>query len=170
MSNSRSAFSLVALAFLWISWGNADAQKAGISSMSVEQQVLFLNLRNNGQHLAANVGQQIEISLGAMAPCDPQVSSSSIRLESVALPWPANPGLATHVYIFHAAAEGEAEVKIPITDCSNPDLPEGLTFTVTIRVGPAGGGPSTPYASRTLDQANTAPWDRAATNLLNNVR
>jgi hypothetical protein len=37
-------------------------------------------------------------------------------------------------------------------------------------VGPAGGGPSTPYASRTLDQANTAPWDRAATNLLNNVR
>jgi len=170
MSNSRSAFSLVALAFLWISWGNADAQKAGISSMSVEQQVLFLNLRNNGQHLAANVGQQIEISLGAMAPCDPQVSSSSIRLESVALPWPANPGLATHVYIFHAAAEGEAEVKIPITDCSNPDLPEGLTFTVTIRVGPAGGGPSTPYASSTLDQANTAPWDRAATNLLNNVR
>src|ERR1700689_53680 len=106
MSNSRSAFSLVALAYLWISCGNADAQKAG-PSMGVEQQLLPLNLRNNGHHVAANVGQQIELSLGAMAACAPQVSSAAIRLESVALPSPPNPGLATHIYIFEAAAEGE---------------------------------------------------------------
>jgi hypothetical protein len=169
MTNSRSAFSLVALALLWTSCANAGAQKAGISSTSAKQQILSLNFTNNGQHVAATVGQQIEIRLGAMAPCDPQVSSSAIRLESVALNWPPNPGLATHVYIFEAAAEGEAEVKVPITDCSNPDLPGGLTFTATIRVGRAHGGRSTPYASRTPDQANTALWENAWTILQSNV-
>jgi hypothetical protein len=169
MTNSRSAFSLVTLAFLWICCANAGAQKAGIPSTRAKQPVLSLNFTNNGQHVAATVGQQIEIRLGAMAPCDPQVSSSAIRLESVALDWPPNPGLATHVYIFEAAAEGQAEVKIPITDCSNPDLPDGLTFAVTIRVGRAHGGRSTPYASRTPDQANTAPWENAWTTLQSNV-
>jgi hypothetical protein len=169
MTNSRSACSLVALAFLCTS-SNTDAQKAGISATSIKQPVLSLNLSNNGQRLDATMGQQIEISLGAMAPCDPQISSAAIHLESVALSWPPNPGLATHVYIFNAAAEGEAEVKIPITDCSNPDLQEALTFAATIHVGSAGGGPSSPYASRTPDQGNIAPWNEAATNLLNNVR
>jgi len=169
MANSRSAFSLVALAFLWTSCANAGAQKAGISSTSAKQQILSLNFTNNGQHVAATVGQQIEIRLGAMAPYDPQVSSSAIRLESVALDWPPNPGLATHVYIFEAAAEGEGAVKVPITDCSNPDLPGGLTFAVTIRVGRADAGRSTHYASRTPDQANTAQWENAWTNLEFNV-
>src|SRR5580700_7687537 len=167
MASSRSAFSLVALA-LCLSCGNADAQTAGIPSTSVERQVLSLNLTNNGQHLEATVGQQIEISLAAMAACDPRVSSAAIRLESVALPWPVNPGLATHIYIFDAAAEGEAEVKVPITDCPNPDLPDGLTFAVTIRVGRTNGGRSTPYATRTSDQANTAPWKDGWTNLEGN--
>jgi hypothetical protein len=171
MANSRSAFSLVALALWWTFCGNGNAQNAVISSTSVRQQVLFLNLKNNGQHLAANVGQQIEISLGAMSPCDPQVSSPAIRLESVALPWPPTPGITTHIYIFEAAAEGEAEVKIPITDCSNPDVPDGFTFTVAIRVGRSSSGePSTPYASRMLDQVNPALWDKAWTNLVNDVR
>jgi hypothetical protein len=169
MTNSRSAFSLVALAFLWTSCANAGAQKAGTSPTRATQQVLSLNFGNNGQRVAATVGQQIEIRLGAMAPCDPQLSSSAIRLESVALDWPPNPGLMTHVYIFEAATEGQAEVQIPITDCSNPDLPDGLTFAVTIRVGRAHGGRSTPYASRTPDQANTAPWENAWTILQSNV-
>jgi hypothetical protein len=156
MTNSRSAFSLVTLAFLWICCANAGAQKAGIPSTRAKQPVLSLNFTNNGQHVAATVGQQIEIRLGAMAPCDPQVSSSPIRLESVALDWPPNPGLATHAYIFEAAAEGQAEVRIPITDCSNPDLPDGLTFAVTIRVGRAHGGRS-------------APWENAWTTLQSNV-
>jgi hypothetical protein len=168
MANSRLAFFLVALAFLWISCGKADAQKADISSTNVKQQVLSLNLSNNGQHLAATVGQQIEISLGAMAACDPQVSSAAIRLESVALPWPPTPGITAHIYVFEAAAEGEAEVKVPITDCSDPDLPDGLTFAVTICVRRGSGGRSTPYASRTPDQANTAPWKDGWTNLEGN--
>lgn len=169
MTNSRSAFALVAMAFLLTSCTNAAAQKAGISSTRAKPQVLSLNLTNNGQHVAATVGQQIEIRLGAMAPCDPQISSSAIRLESVALDWPPNPGLATHVYIFEAAAEGQAAVKIPITDCVNPDLPDGLTFAVTVRVGRTHGGRPTPYGSRTPDQANTAPWENAWTTLQSNV-
>jgi hypothetical protein len=168
MTNSRSAFAWVALAFLWTSCSNAGAQKAGIPSTRAKQQVLSLNFTNNGQHVAATLGQQIEIRLGAMAPCDPQVSSSAIRLESVALDWPPNPGIATHVYIFEAAAEGEAAVKIPITDCANPDLPDGLTFAVTIRVGRSRDGRSTPYTSRTPDQANTARWENAWTILESN--
>lgn len=169
MTNSRSVFSFVALAFLWACCANAGAQKSVISATRAEQHVLSLNFTNNGQHVAATMGQQIEIRLGAMVPCDPQVSSSAIRLESVALDWPPNPGLATHVYIFEAAAEGEAEVTIPITDCSNPDLPGSVTFTVTIRVRRTHGGRSRPYASRTPDQANTTRWEDAWTILESNV-
>jgi len=105
-----------------------------------------------------------------MAQCDPQISSPAIRLENVAVPWPPTPGITTYIYIFEAAAEGEAEIKVPITDCLKPDLPEGLTFAATIRVGRAAGEPPTPYASRTPDQANTAPWDKGWTNLVNDVR
>ena len=169
MTTSRSALSLIALAYLWTSCGNAHAQKVDSSSTNINDQVLSLNLDDSGQHLTATVGQQIEISLGAIARCDPQVSSAAIRLESVALDWPPTPGIATHIYIFDAAAEGEAEVEVPITDCSNPDLAGGLTFTVTIRVGRAAGGRSRPYAFRTPDQANTASWRDAWTNLEYNI-
>src|SRR6266852_7447619 len=94
MTNSRSAVFLVALVFLRASCGNADAQKVDMSSTSIKQQVLSLNFTNNGQHLAATVGQQIEITLGTVGPKQygtPQVSSPAVRLESVALAWPPNP-------------------------------------------------------------------------------
>jgi|SRR5882724_4239648 len=168
MPTLRVAFPLVGLAFLWTSFGNAGAQEAGQSSTIAEQQVLSLNYTNNGQHFAAALGQQIEITLGAKGACEPQVSSPAIRLESVALDWPPSPGISTYFYIFDAAAQGEAQVKVPITDCSNPDLPGGATFTVTIRVGQAAGEPSAPYASRTTDQANPALWKNAWVNLEGN--
>jgi hypothetical protein len=171
MPNSRSVLSLVALALLSALAGNAAVRDTATSSTSVKQQVLSVSLKNNGQDFSATVGQQIEISLGAMAACDPQVSSAAIRLESVALPWPPTPGITTYVYIFDAAAEGTADVRIPITDCLNPDVKDGLTFAVTIRVERTAPGESpTPYASRKLDQANTAVWDEAWTNLANDVR
>jgi hypothetical protein len=165
MTNSRSAVLLVALVFLGAPRTNPAAQKAGTNP-----KVLSLNFRNNGQHVLAKVGQQIEISFGSMAPCDPQVSSPAIRLESVALTWPPNPGFGHRTYIFDAAAEGEAEIRLLSTSCSDPNPPETTIFRVTISVGPATGGRSTPYASSTLDQANTTPWDNAWTNLLNDVR
>ena len=68
MTTSRSAVFLVALAFLLTYCGNAVAQKVDMSSTSIEQQVLSLNFTNNGQHLAATVGQQIEITLGTVGP------------------------------------------------------------------------------------------------------
>jgi len=165
MTNSRSAVLLVALVFSWTSCAKAGPQKVGINP-----HVLSLNSTNNGQHVLAKVGQQIEISFGSMAPCDPQVSSPAIRLESVALTWPPNPGFGHRIYIFNAAAQGEAEIKLLSTSCSDPNPPETTIFRVTISVGPAAGARSTPYASSTPDQANTTPWDNAWTNLLNDVR
>jgi hypothetical protein len=173
MTTSRSASFLVALAFLWTSCGSADAQKLGMPSTSIKQQVLSLNFTNNGQHLAATVGQQIEITLGTVGPKQygtPQVSSPAIRLGSVALAWPPNPGGPTYVYIFEATAEGEAQVKIPIIYSENPDWTKRLTFTVTIHVESAAGNLSGLLASMTPDQANTALWKNAWTNLLNDLR
>ena len=172
MTTSRSAIFLVTLAFLWTCFGDADAQKVGMSSTSIEQHVLSLNFTNNGQHLAATVGQLIEITLGTVGPKQygtPQVSSPAIRLESVALAVPPNPGGPTYVYIFETTAEGEAQVKIPIINSENPDWTKRLTFAVTIHVGSAG-HPLALHASMTPDQANTAPWKNAWTNLLNDVR
>ena len=173
MTTSRSTVFLAALAFLWTCCGNSDAQEVDVTSTSIEQQVLFLNFTNNGQHLAATVGQQIEITLGTVGPQKygtPQVSSPIIRLESVALAEPPNPGGPTYVYIFETSAEGEVQVKIPLLYLESPEWTKRLTFTVTIHIGPAAGNPRARHASMKPDQANTAPWKNAWTNLLNDVR
>jgi hypothetical protein len=173
MTNSRSTVVLAALAFLWTSCGIADARQADMAPTSGKPQVLSLNFSNNGQHLASTVGQQIEITLGTIGPKQygaPQVSSSAVRLVSVELAGPQNPGGPTFVYIFAATAEGDAQVKIPIIYSENPDWAKRLTFAVTIHVGPAAGNTAELHVSMTLDQANTAPWRKAWTNLLNDVR
>jgi hypothetical protein len=82
---------------------------------------------------------------------------------------PPNPGGPTYVYIFEAAAEGEAKVKIPIVYSDDPDLTQRLTFAVTIQVGSAG-KPAALQASRTPDQANTTAWTKAWLNLLSGAR
>jgi hypothetical protein len=172
MTNSRSA-AFLALALLSVACGNAKAQKVGRSSTSIRQPALSLNFTNNGQRFAATVGQQIEITLGTVGPKqygNAQVSSPAIRFESVELAGPQNPGGPTFVYFFEAAAKGEAQVKVPIINADDADSTTRLTFSVVIRVGSAGGNPLAQQASMTPDQANTAPWDRAWTNLLNDVR
>jgi hypothetical protein len=172
MTNSRSAV-LLALAFITVARGNVEAQKVGRPSTSIRQPVLSLNFTNNGQRLAATAGQEIELTLGTVGPQQygtPLISSPAIRLESVELVGPQNPGGPTFVYFFEAAAKGEAQIKVPIINSDNPDSTSRLTFTVVIRVKSAGGNPLALQASMTPDQANTAPWDRASTNLLNDVR
>lgn len=171
MTNSRSAVFL-ALAFLSVACGNAEVQKVGGSSTRLGQP-LSLNFTNNGQHLAATVGQHIEITLGTVGPKrygTPQISSPAIRLESVELAGPQNPGGPTFIYFFQAAAKGEAQVKVPIINADDPDSANRRTFSIVIRVRSAGGDPLSLQASMTPDQANTASWDRASTNLLNDVR
>ncbi len=174
MTNSRSAFSLVALALVWTFCGHAAAQKSGMSSKSVNQQVLALDFTNNAQRLSARVGQQIEISLGTVGPRQygtPEISSPAIRLESVAQDGPPNPGGPRFVYIFEATSVGEAQVHIPIiNDMDNPDLAKDLDFAVTIRVGPPARKPSAQHLLMTPDQANPAPWNSAWTSLFNVVR
>jgi len=147
----------------------ANAQKASGSATSTKQEVLSLNFMNNGQHLRATVGQYIEITLGTLGPAQygvPLLSSTAVRLENTALNWPPNPGGSTFIYIFEAAAVGEAQVVIPILHSSEPEFAKENTFAAIIRVGPAHGKPR---AVGKLDQANTTTWAKAWTNLLNDA-
>jgi hypothetical protein len=170
MTNSRLAVKLVTLAFLGAVCANADAQKVDVSTTSIKQPVLSLDFTNNEQHVTSIVGQQIEITLGSVGPTQygaPLVSSTAIRLESTADEWPPNPGGTTVVYIFEAAAEGEAQVTIPFLHSPDPDTTKKKTFMLMIRVGSSGGKPR---PSRKPDQSNTATWTNAWTNLLNNAQ
>ena len=169
MTHPRTRVMLVAL----VLWGplcaDANAQMVSMSPRSIKQQVLSLNFTNNGQQVRATLGQQIEITLGTVGPAHygvPQVSSTAVRLESTALNWPPNPGGSTFVYIFEAAAAGEAQVIIPILHSPEPDFAEKNTFVTMIRVGPADGKPR---AVGKPDQVNTATWTKAWTNLLDEV-
>src|SRR5579859_2924265 len=129
MTNSRSVVFL-ALAFLSAACSQAEAQKVGRFSTSIRQPVLSLNFTNNGQRLTATVGQQIEITLGTVGPKQygtPLISSPAIRLESVELAGPQNPGGPTFIYFFEATAKGEAQIKVPIINSDNPDSTSLLT-------------------------------------------
>jgi hypothetical protein len=172
MRASRFAILLAALAFSRGGCGDASAQKVDTCPAGVKRQVA-LNFANNGQHLSATVGQQIEITLGTVGPKQygtPEVSSPAVRFESVALAMPVNPGGPTYVYIFEAIAKGEAEIQVPIINSENPDATRLFSFAVTIRVGSAPGNRSVLCTSMRPDQANTAPWKNGWTNLLNDVR
>jgi hypothetical protein len=97
----------------------AGAQRVFTFTTNTKQPILSLNFANNGQHLSATVGQQIEITLGTVGPKQygsPQVSSPAVRFESVALAVPTNPGGPTYVYIFDAAAEYSEALKYPPED------------------------------------------------------
>jgi hypothetical protein len=167
MATSRS---VLAIAMALACGGSARSVAQNNQSFSnAATQVLFLEWQQNGQRFDATVGEQIEIKLGAMAPCEPQISSSSLRLESVALDWPPTPGISARTYIFDAASPGEADVRIPLTDCANPDSPEGRTFAAAVDVKPGIAPSPTPYAFRTPDQQNTARWTGAWTILGPNV-
>jgi hypothetical protein len=175
MATSGSAvFFFAALSFSWIACGQADAKKANLSPRRSKHPVLALDFKNNGQRLAARVGQQIEITLGTIGPKqygDPQVSSDALKLQNVAMDWPPNPGGPTFIYIFEATCEGEAQVEVPIIkSMDNPELATGLDFRVTILVGPAAGRLSAMQVLRWPDQANTAPWTGAWTSLFNVLR
>ena len=162
VANSRPAAFLVALALLRTSSGHADAQKHKAFAASVEREALSLDIRDNGQRVAARVGQQIEITLGTIGPGhygDPQVSSPAIRYENVALAWPPTPGGPTQIYVFEAAAEGEARVEIRHTYLKR-------VFAVTIRVGLPAGEPPTMMP----DQASAAKWTGAWAKPLNKAR
>jgi hypothetical protein len=172
LSASRAAALFVALTFLWIPCRHTSAQEIGVSSINGNQQLLSLNFTNNGQHLPARVGQRIEVTLGTVGPTqygDPQVSSPVIRLDSVALDTPPNPGGPTFIYMFEAVAEGGAQVRIPIIHSQDQDLAKRLTFTVTIRVGSVRPSPA-PNAFMTPDQANTTSWKNAWISLHNSMR
>lgn len=169
-----AVFFFVALSLSWIACGQANAEKAYLSRRSGRKPVLSLDFKNNGQQLAARVGQQIELALGTIGPKqygDPLISSDALKLESVALDWPPNPGGPRFIYIFEATSEGEARLEVPVINSTDDaELARKLDFSVIIRVGPAAGKLSAMKVLLRPDQANTAPWTGAWTNLFNVLR
>jgi hypothetical protein len=129
--------------------------------------LLSLSYANDGQSVSATVGQQIEITLGAIGGShydEPQVSSPAVWPEGTALRWPVNPGGPTIIFIFDAAAEGEADIKVPFVDSFGHDSASGR-FAVTIRVGPAPGNSRRRGTSLLIDQENSASWNNASVSL-----
>lgn len=172
-TSSPAVFFLVALSFSGIARDQANAEQANLSRRSSRQPVLSLDFKNNGQQVVARVGQQIELTLGTIGPKqygDPLISSHALKLASVALDWPSNPGGSRFIYIFEATSEGEARVNVPIINCDPCPDPGELDFRVTILVGPKAGKPSAMQILMRPDQANTAPWTGAWTNLFNVLR
>jgi hypothetical protein len=136
MTSRRSTFILVVLTLFWMLCESAAAQKTAISS-NAKQRALSLDITNNGQQVTANVGQQIQITLGTVGPGSygtPEVSSPATHFDDYELMWPPNPGGPVQIYIFRAAAEGKAEIHIP--HCNSEPI-QRPAFVVTIAVGPA---------------------------------
>jgi hypothetical protein len=132
---------------------------------------LSLDFGNNGQSVAATVGEQIELTLGLVGPGhygDPQISSPAIRLKNTAMylqpNMPPPPGGATVIYVLEAVSEGEVQIKFPVVDAEDPEKARTYAFSMTIRVGPGAGNHSLRANLRT-DQANTEPWKNRWVNL-----
>ena len=165
MTSVRARILVGGLGLVLVACGNAAAQNRQPHGSTPE--VLSLTFANNGQHVSARVGQQIEISLGTIGPRQygtPEISSSAVRLVSTALDGPANPGGPRFVYIFEAVAEGDARVTVPVINGEQPPYTNDITFRTTIAIGPGMRHALSP------DQANTAPWQNAWTNLNNYAR
>lgn len=171
MTNARLGVCFVAFTLVLEVCSRTVAQKVATSSPNSSQRLLSLNVKNDGQHLTATVGQQIEITLGTVGPPQygkPEISSPALRLVSTAL-WRTIPAGPTFIYIFEAATEGEAQVTVPLINITldNPESAKQHTFVVTIRVAPARRNSFGLRASLTPDQANNKPWMKAWTNLKN---
>jgi len=166
MTSLRSIILISGLALVSQAGCNAGAQNR--SPHGRPAGVLSLSFANNGQHVSARVGQQIEISLGTVGPRQygtPEISSPALQLVSTALDWPPNPGGPSFVYIFQAVAEGEARVTVRVINVEQTPFTNDITFSITVGVRPG-----MHRVSLVPDQANSAPWQNAWTNLNNFVR
>jgi len=124
--------------------------------------LLSLGSNDNGKRVAVAAGQAIEITLQTIGPQQygaAKISSPAVRYESVALKMPPNPGGTTQVLRFQAVAEGEATIQLISINPEN-------VFALTVEVGAATAHASPPAP----DQANTATWANAWTNLLKDAR
>jgi len=173
MRKLRTAVFLGTLALLLRAGVNVQAKQPYPLATSARQQVLTLDFAKNGQTVSARVGQQIEISLRTVGPRQygtPEISSPAIRLLNTAQDWPPNPGGPGFVYVLQAAAEGEAQVIVPVLNAEETPYTTDITFRVTIQVKPADRQPPALDTMLKRDQVNTAPWQNAWTNLNNFVR
>jgi hypothetical protein len=177
MTTSKSPALWAAVAVVLVVCANAQTRNKDASSSASAQNFLSLDFANNGQSVAATVGEQIELTLGLVGPArygDPQISSPAIRLENTALylqpNMPPPPGGATVIYVLEAVAEGEVQIKLPVVDAiENPEEARMYAFSIKIRVGP-GAGDHPLRANLRTDQANMEPWRNQWVNVDNVLR
>jgi hypothetical protein len=170
MTSVRARVLVGGLALVLLACGNTAAQSR--SPYRNTPGVLSLSFANNGQQVSARVGQQIEIRLGSIGPRQygtPEISSPALQLVSTAQDWPPNPGGPSFVYIFETVVEGEVRVTVPVINAEQTPYTNDITFTVTVHVKPKNLR-SELLALLMPDQANTASWQNAWTNLNNFVR
>jgi hypothetical protein len=161
MTTSRTAFILFLASCCSAAFSAHWAQTPGTSSRGA-QQALTLDVTNDGQQITATVGEQIDVNLASVGPKqygNPIISSPALRFDNVAIKMPVSPGGHMQIYIFDAVAEGEALLQIPSDDAAR-------SFTVTVYVQAFH---AKPLLFAKPDQANTAPWTQAWTNLVNDV-
>jgi hypothetical protein len=82
MTNARLRVGVVAFTLVLVVCSTAHAQQIETSSPKANQRVRSLSIQNSGQHLTANVGQQIEITLGTdfvacHPPCEHRVMADN---------------------------------------------------------------------------------------------
>jgi hypothetical protein len=155
----------------------AQTRSKDTSSPASTQSFLSLGFANNGQNVAATVGEQIQLTLGLAGPThygEPQISSSAVRLEETALPLqphepPSPGGGGWTTYFFRATREGEAQIKFSVVDAIDAEEAKTYAFSISIRVGPGAGNP-TLRPSLKIDQENTEPWEGQRLSLANILR
>jgi hypothetical protein len=174
MTTSKSPALWAAVAVVLVVCANAQTRNKDASLSASAQNFLSLDFANNGQSVAATVGEQIELTLGLVGGAhygDPQISSPAIRLENTALHlepnMPPSPGGAWFIYMLEAVAEGEVQIKLPVVDAiENLEEARMYAFSITIHVGP-GAGNHPLHANLRRDQANTEPWRNRWVNVDN---
>jgi hypothetical protein len=139
--------------------GSAAAQRLGVSA---RQQLISLDINNHSQHIEAIIGEEIDVTLGTIGPGNygaPEISSAAIQYDNVELVWPPTPGGPTQIFVFHAAGQGTAEIRIAHVN-SGPFARPTFVVTITVR----------PDARVKPDQETTSPWTNAWANLVNDAR
>lgn len=176
MTTSRSPALLAAAAVVLGVCANAQTRIQNPSSSATAHNYLSLDFENNGQSVAATVGEQIELTLGLVGGQyygAPQISSAAIEFEGTSVWLPPNmpppPGGSTSIYMFEAVNVGEAQVKLPVAHALDPETARTREFSVTIQVGEGVGNRSL-RATLTIDQVNTESWEGLWANAVSSPR
>ena len=132
MTNARSPVFLLLAALVTCACATVYSQEK--LSKPKGSAALKLDLKNNGQHVNAKVGQKIEITVGTVGPGNygaARVSTPAVQFEKMEYAALQIPAGQTQIYYFRALKPGTAEIFIPH---ERPADVKRWPFRVTISV------------------------------------